>query len=160
MSVDYTTYVGPYIQVHNPKRATTEEYHTCSNKSCRNHKAKMCEKFCAECGSAIKLVSFPCEASLDFDVYNEFEDKLAEALTEYKPKDLEDFHFFIGNKKGSPGISFDPKTDCYVRELPQLNIEKETGVFSTMFKKEIARLKEFFGADAVQIKWGVLDWAS
>lgn len=160
MSVDYTSYVGPYIQVHNPKKPSTEEFHTCPNKKCRNHGVSIGNKFCEICGTEIKLVAFPCEKPVDFDIYQEFDDRVCHAFSEWKPKEYQDYLFVIGNRKGSPGRSFDPIQDSYIEDLTKLNTAEELLAFMKMFSKEITRLKEVFGNDAVQVKWGVLGWAS
>jgi hypothetical protein len=161
MGIDYHTYVGPYIQVHNPKRKTTEEYPTCSNEKCAKHKKHSYgDKFCPDCGSEIRSISFPCVAPLDFDVYEEFNDRLTKYFFECCPDEVEDFLCFAGNVNGSPGKSFYPKQEVYILEVSPSNIPKEIAALEEMYKEEINRLKAVFGNDAVQIKWGVLGSAS
>ena len=113
MGIDYKVYVGPYIEVYNPLKDSTEEYHTCPNKKCEKYKSKIGDKFCSVCGSKIKLVTFPCKESISFDVYEEFEgEPLSQALSESNQKEYREYKFYVPNLKGSPGRSFDPVGDC------------------------------------------------
>jgi hypothetical protein len=159
MGVDYTAYVGPYIQVHNPPRPSFEEYHTCTTANCSNQNKPMSSKFCPVCGGAVTLQSRPCQSPVQLDVFSEFNERLCEALSEYKPKDSKNEIFLIGNKQGIPGRSFDPIETCSAVDMTGFNITQETMLFRDMLTAELARLKEIFGEDAVQVKWGILCWA-
>ena len=63
MSVDRWTYLGPYVEAHHRKPATIETTRRgCTNVSCGNHPTDERDgfgggAFCAECGSAIGLVT-------------------------------------------------------------------------------------------------------
>ena len=159
MSIDYYAHVGPYIKIHNPKRHSTEEYHSCPNEKCSNHVKQMSEKFCPKCGTEIKLVAFPVEAPLDVDFYGKFEEKLCEAFGDYKPHNCDDYVFLIGNTKTSSGASLDIDSG-YEHEVKETDPATELEKFKTMFAKEIDTLKEIFGEKAIEVKWGILGWVS
>lgn len=161
MGVDYNCYVGPYIQVHNPPVASTEEYHTCPNDLCRNHKRRLSQKFCELCGDEIKLVAFPCQAPKDFDLYGECNEKLYEAMTEYgKSGDLKDEMIILSNVRGTPGFRFDPEESYFAKELTAASSAEQIAEFSRIFAPELDKIIATFGADNVKVKWGVLAWAS
>jgi hypothetical protein len=160
MGVDYNCYVGPYIQVHNPPVGSIDECHTCPNQKCRNHKHRMSEKFCPDCGQGIKLQGFPCLAPKDFDLYGECDERLYEAMSEYKPDKMKHEQFFLSNIRGTPGKNFDPKDECCVEDMTNVEIANEVTQFTTTLAPELTKIKAFFGADNVKVKWGVLSWAS
>lgn len=119
----------------------------------------MTDKFCPLCGEAIKLSAFPCQAPKEFNFYDEFNGSLSEVMTEYKPNAFKHHVFLISNKKGTPGESFDPVESILVKELSHVDSATEIAQFTHIFQKEIKILLSVFGADAVKIKWGVLNWA-
>jgi hypothetical protein len=104
------------------------------------------------------LITVPDKARIDFDAYEEFDDKLAEALREYKPEKCEDYQYFIPNQ-GKIGLHNDDITTI-ATEATQMTIATEYDRLNDKFKKEIARLREVFGDKNVEIKWGVLGWLS
>jgi len=160
MSIDYNTHVGPYIQVYNPKKPSTKEYHSCPDKKCFNYGSELSNKFCPNCGRAIILVTFPCTAATDFDIYEEkMDNDLSEIVTEWKPDGMESCMLFVSNRKGF-GKSYDARSDCYVSECNETTVVADVQRFITTFGKQIVRLKEVFGEKNVQIKWGVIGWAS
>lgn len=158
MGVDYNAYVGPYIRVHNPPKDSTEKYYTCVNNKCGNHEKDVSSEYCSECGKKIELLEIPCKERIDFDVYEEFGDRLAESLSEYRPDEFEDYQFFVPNT-GKIGNH----VDCRDTSVKSFDLEKpkmEINHFTSAFKKEIARIKKVFGKDVVVIEWGVLVWQS
>jgi len=160
MSVDYTVRIGPYILVHNPPKDGKEEYHTCVNNKCKNYKKAIADKFCSQCGVKIRLVSVPCQAPIDFDFYDEFNERLSPIMTQWKPKHLENYEILVSNEVSSSSVDFDPHQDFFEKELSQIDSSKEIADFLNKYEKEINRLREVIGADAVKTKWGVLSWAS
>lgn len=158
MSVDYNTYVGPYIKVHNPMKDSIEKYHTCTNKKCRNFEKEISSEYCSECGKKIKLTSRSCYKRIDFDEGEECEGRIAEALSEFKPDELKDHQFYIPNI-GKIGLHLDANYTS-VNPLEYQKPLMEVNHFQMSFSKPISRLKEVFGKNAVFIEWGVLVWQS
>ena len=161
MSVDYKCYVGPYIKVFNPEKDSTEEYHSCPNKKCDKHKKQLSDKFCPSCGTKITLVTFPCKSKIDFDIYKEFKkEPISEVMCESKPKELENYDFYISNSTKSPGININVVYEHFIKDFNETIIVSEVQQFEIQLSKEINRLKEVFGNENVQIKWGVMTWTS
>ncbi len=158
MSIDYSAHIGPYIKVYNPKKASTTELTLCCNKNCSQHNKEVDSKFCPECGSLIKTSKLPCRESIDFNVYDEFNERLHEMCPEEKPHKCDDYLYFAANDSKKFGVNIDP---TYCNEV---KISTESGEefmeFFDVYQKEIDRLKEIFGKDNVQIKYGVVTWAS
>lgn len=158
MSVDYNTYVGPYVKVHNPLKDFIEKYHTCTNKKCRNFEKEISSEYCSECGKKIGLLERLCRKRIDFDECDEFEGRIAEALPEFKPDELKDYQFYIPNI-GKIGLHLDAKYTS-VNPLENQKPLMEVNHFQMSFTKQIARIKKVFGKDAVTIEWGILVWQS
>lgn len=158
MSIDYNTYVGPYIEVYNPEKDSTEEYHSCPNKKCTNHTKDISAGFCSECGSKIERMSRKCKERVDFDTWEEFDDSICEVLCGYKPDGCENFMYLVSNV-GKIGLNLDGRNPS-INEIDCGKPLVEIFDFKSIKKKEIDRLKEVFGTDNVKIKWGVLVWCS
>jgi hypothetical protein len=151
MSVDYNTFVGPYLEVHNPLRNSTEEYHTCSNKKCKNHAKPISDKFCSKCGGKIKLERFPCQNRIEFDI-NVISEDLSEAMIEYNYNG-DNMYFYYSDY----GSSFDGN-DCIAKEIDINDPVKKLYEFQLKFKSEIEQIQNIFGKDNVKVKWGVFVW--
>ena len=91
MSVDYNTYLGPFVLVHNLPKSSFDEYHACDDKKCTNYHEKSSSKFCDCCGGKIKLVKVSENKPMRFDCYDELNERLAKALSEYKPDEYENY---------------------------------------------------------------------
>lgn len=159
MGVSASIRVGPYVAVHNPERDTTESYNTCSNTECKKHRVQFYGsdgKFCTECGSQITEQTFPCLGPIDFDEFEVLGDRLHKVTNEQK---FEDYDVFISNVRGH-GLSLDPENNEYLFDLTNTDRQEQVDKFTKSFDKEIKKLKETFGADAVTIKWGVVSWLS
>lgn len=160
MGVDYNVYAGPYIVVFNPLKDSTEEFYSCPNKKCNNHNKPISDEFCSKCGTKIERMIRPCQERIDFNYFEEFEERFAEAFPEYKPNGCDDYLYLITNMKNDVGVHIDPKYHVSetVFDLKE-QIEKLTE-FTNRNRKEIRKLKNVFGEKNVQIKWGVLSWQS
>lgn len=160
MSVDYNTFVGPYAEVYNPEKDSTEEYHTCLNPKCVNFEKDISDGFCSKCGARIERTSRPVKERIDFDWFYEFEnDQFCEVSCEYKPKGKEDYMFFATNTKNGTGLHLDGRFTSAI-EVDGDVIESEISRFHKVFSKEIEKLKKVFGKENVKVKWGVLIWCS
>ena len=167
MSVTRLTYCGPYIECKVKKTMSTFSKRTCPKAECGQHGANMwhdTERFCKECGTAIAEVSEEVEGdAVDFfDVMDE------------PGVDLESFYFGNEDRLSQKGIHVwivsrisrlgkKPQRDLYVYDddnsldsiTPQ-TIPSELEEFSRKARKELAWLRERYGADRVEVKWGIL----
>ena len=159
MSIDYQTYIGPYIQVHNPPVDSTEEIYTCSDLNCSNHRFRMSinNKYCPICGGPARLLSVSCKAPKEFYVDEETNERMYEAISEYKPEGMDNEMFIISNVKGTPGVEIGPHAAI---EYAHVSPYREISEFTDTFASELAKIKAFFGANNVYVKWGILCWAS
>lgn len=161
MSTDYNTYVGPYIKVYNPKKPSTKEYHSCTNKKCKNYEVELSSKFCDKCGDKIQLIKVPSSEAIDFDVYEKCNEVIAEVMCEYKPDELKEYNIYISNNRNKYNNSiYDPKYETYAINATVNSLTEDIYKFWMAFDKEIVKLKYVFGDDNVEIKWGVLGWTS
>jgi hypothetical protein len=156
MGVSYYVYIGPFIEAPNPEKPSFKEYFGCPNKECRNYNKHFAEKFCASCGTQIKLLKVPDLVRQKFDVYDEFDDKLAALSHDYLPDEKKDVAIFYPNQ-GKFGVNFSAY-DCEVMEMSQASIVDNTKRFVETHVKEIGRIKDVFGK--AEVKWGVLAHAS
>ncbi len=160
MGVDYNIYVGPYIVVHNPLKASTEEYHSCPTENCNNHKIPISDGFCSKCGSKIQRMLRSCQNRIDFDYWNGFGGRLAEAFFEYKPDGCEDYQYLIPNMGNDVGIHIDAKSGESENVIDMETLANDNKRFFDRMKKELRKLSSVFGKNNVTVKWGVLCWQS
>jgi hypothetical protein len=159
MGIDYHTHVGPYIRVKNTPTTGKEEYFSCPNSKCLNHQSKISDKFCGKCGSQITLISKPTLTPVKFDVYDETNEELRDAMTEEKPG-YEGYEFFVTNLTDGIGKSFNPKYEHYIFNTTSEKVTDELKKFKKVNKKHIDRIEEVFGKENVEVEWGVLGWMS
>lgn len=161
MGIDYHIHVGPYIKVKETIVKQKEEFYSCINIFCKNHKKHIADKFCNECGKKIELFSHFIDSSIDFDVYEEFDEKFCEGFSEYKPNSLNGFRIFISNKSDKLHESFNVKYDCFESSYTGEEINKKLVLFCNKYSKEINKIESVFGGEQnVSIHWGVLSWIS
>lgn len=158
MGVSYNVYLGPYIQVHNPKQDHKKSVRCCPEPACDNNGIPITAKFCSICGSKIIDCKVPVRERLEFYAYEETKDRLYELSSEYPPDGKEDYIFFTSNV-GKIGRHFSAY-DTHLEALNETVLTSEVQQFKQKFDKDIERLNEVFGKDAVQILWGVIAYAS
>lgn len=151
MGVSYTVYLGPYIEAPNPLKPSKREFH-----GCPKHMTPSSDKFCSKCGEPIKLLSVPSKGRVEFNVYEEFDDSLAELHEECRPSEKQDVAIFQPNK-GKFGLRF-RAYDAEVVPLNETVILDEVNRMKSTYAKEIERIKEVFGS--AEVKWGAIAYAS
>ena len=156
MGVSYYVYIGPYIQAPNPEKVHPHEFHSCSNKACRNHTREMSSKFCDKCGTPIALLTVQSTKRIDFDVWEQCGDRLEDVYVSYLPPDKRDFAIFLPNQ-GKFGNRLEAH-DSTVLELNETIMIDEVNRFEVYFQKDIARIAEVFGKS--EVKWGVVAYES
>lgn len=167
MSFYRTTYTGPHIVCKTHKVSVEKTIRTCSNSTCSQYELEIYGnvKFCDQCGSPVqnRLVNY-FEDNIDsFEVRM----NLDEALSEVPGDDFSswmkknDVHIWISNRH-IPNVrefSFDDDGVRYVPITAEL-IADELEKFSVFFEKEIFILKEEYGAENVELKWGLIHYTS
>lgn len=153
MSVSYSVYVGPYLEAPNPEKPSMEQFNGCVNDKCKNEHRRSSDIFCPQCGKKCGTVSVTSTSRIDFDVYEECDERLSKVSNEDMPSDLAIFE----PNKGKFGRRFSAY-DSSIVELNETIIADEVSRFKSFFTKDIARIKEVFGKATV--KWGVVAYAS
>lgn len=158
MGISYYTYAGPFIKVHNPLIDSIEEYHSCVNHKCRNHKKEISTKYCGQCGKKTKTIKRSCRERIPFDGWNKIAPNLREVLSEYLPDEPIEYEYYISNI-GEFGNLFDGQFQNIKIVTPE-EIQECVKKFKTKFEKAIIRIKNVFGHKNVTVEWGVLTWCS
>ena len=158
MSCHYHVFIGPYLEVHNPIRETTEKIRSCGNPNCGRHKKRLInssDQFCPSCGEKIRHVDVPSRGRKEFNIYDEFTaERLTEARFEGMPKQYQDYMLFCSNMNDCDGKTFYDTVEVVSMDQNTPNAQIEE--FAKYFAIEIARIAEVFGKDVVKIKWGVI----
>ncbi len=116
----------------------------------------MSQQFCPKCGSEIGLIAVPAKERIEFDIYDEFDDRLNEIAQHYGDMDEE---IYISNKNN---LGSGKDYESYERNIIQIFPDEIPGALEKMktdFEKEISRLKEVFGENNVNIQFGVINYA-
>lgn len=155
MSVHYHVFLGPYLEVHNPIKATTVKKRSCPNEQCFNNGELVQANFCPKCGTKVLHIEVAARGRKAFNAYDELDgERLIELRFEDMPKECKDFMYFHSNLTKCAGRTFCDSTEIVPMDENTPNAEKER--FARDFAKEIARIKEVFGESAIKIKWGAI----
>lgn len=172
MGITYKAYVGPVIVC--KKKITVHDKHSgCVKEGCPQHhvQARGKVKFCPECGTQIGLFTTPREVSA-VEVWELFDGKepFTKAFADYPPKALKDFDILLPNYRRD----YDPDEDDQTRRqffvyvddgttcqnMTDIKQGDELHWLMTTYKTEIEKLKEAYGNENVQFRWGFLTWGS
>lgn len=170
MSIDYSTYLGPYVSCKTHKVDKTRTKRTCSKVDCSKYESEVWDKntkFCDVCGSSINDREYIVQVS-NVDS-GELRMTLDEALVTpagdsmWKWMRDNDIHLWISNLIKIPGqdrnFSFDPKyEEQYVPHIDQGMIDAELKAFSDCFSKEIQLLRQEYGEYNVSLHWGLVHY--
>lgn len=157
MSCHYHVFLGPYLEVFNPVKNTTVKRQSCPNAACTNHKKLVEANFCDKCGTKIKHIEVESRGRQRFNSYEEFGGESLIEVT-HEGMDEEDYIRFESNIRGVGGRTFYDEVAVLPIDSNTPNAEIEA--FNKHFAREIRILVNFFGADAVKIKWGAIAYWS
>ena len=164
MGVDYSAYVGPYVEATNSEAMLTIEKQCCTNDSCSKYKItdrmKPDDKFCSTCGSVIGPMSVSkkgqqvCEWE-DVRCRWEDEDRMTTAGSEgdLRPNTV----IYIANQEGY-GYYLDVKYNCKLIDMGEIDTVKEIRRFEGNYADEIAVIRDAYGEENVKIKYGAMNW--
>jgi ribosomal protein L32 len=162
MSCNYHVFLGPYLEVHNPIRKTTEKIRSCANEKCKRHKKQLSDssaQFCPSCGEKIRHVDIPCEGRKEFNIYDEFKkERLTELSFEGMPDECENYMYFHSNLRDCAGRTFYDNT--MMLPMNETTPLKEIAEFTARFGDEIQHITKIFGAENVKIRWGAFAYWS
>jgi hypothetical protein len=165
MSVDVSTYCGPYVECKVQKLRLTYEERQCPNAACTRYKQEnRVNKLCPECGTAIQAVTLEVEVhAVDpWELEEEFESRLFQPFGEYE-SNLSDqgLHIWLGGRSSdddgpSVGSFALFEYEESLTEVRPADIQAELKRFQTDYRDELKLLRERYGASKVKVKWGVL----
>lgn len=152
MSIDYGTYVGPYVRCVVGQVDTQKERPQCT-KCGRGYASPL--GFCHDCGGKIDMVAHieMDDAVDDWDVREHIQDRLATPSGDgyYTWKRENHAHLWVPNINSS-GYHLDTREDFNLVEITDIG----TVAFELQFSGDIAYLRSQYGADNVTIHWGII----
>ncbi len=155
MGCDFYVNIGPVVVINNPPRDTIERHVSCCNDKCKQFHKYGVGKFCPDCGSPIQDWLKPVFKPLDIDFYTLLKQNLMETDHErqdactviLKPnRNSREVGHAQYNLKQQPFEHF-PKVDEMVS-----SVEK----FKELFQDELNILKETFGVENVDVRYGTI----
>lgn len=171
MSIDYSTYLGPYAACKTHKVDETKKKRTCSNTACEQYEREVWDKktqFCSTCGAAINDREYvvPVDNVNASDIR---ESLLREVLVTPSGDSMwkwmrdNNLHIWISNLSKIPGqdrkFSFDPRhEEQYIPSITPEMIAAELERFNDRFEKEIQLLRQEYGEENVTILWGLVHY--
>jgi hypothetical protein len=159
MGVDYTVYVGPYIEVKYVKAPTGTElisYKTCSNTSCKRRGfAEYKSKFCSDCGHSIELLSEEVETELSAIEFLNKYDLLSEISADNSEDEEGDTQLFFPINNDLKGGCWSVKHDEIWEDLSDLNAAEEIEKTKAICANSLKIIEEVYGNKPV-VKWGVV----
>lgn len=164
MSIDYEVYVGPYVECKTKTAKITVRNRGCTNPECVNFERPTVHDFCPACGQQISMFEMEVEGETpDVDPLME-DDQFCAFLLPICNEGADSIsrdrsvQIFTPNQVEAPGYLFDPKTDMDFREMEPETIQAEKTYVEGM--EQMARLRDFYGDENVEVKWGILNWWS
>jgi len=164
MSLDYTTYLGPYLQCKVSKTDSMTTRRTCTNSACPNQNGHMNSKFCYECGSPIGDVGFIVKANKvdSGDIREAIHNDMCPPGGEYFYKLSRDqgIDIWIGNlyrTKNSRPFSFD-REESQLIPIGAGVMKGEIDEFVAQYAKQIEVIEKAYGKDNVELKWGLIHY--
>jgi hypothetical protein len=157
VSIDYSLYIGPYVVYKVGKKPAERCVSVCSLTSC-NRRALPGERFCPEDGSEIVEVSSPTQ--VDTVDQDEMERRFGYSLIGMSggQRIVQDGeHIYLSNQRCWRS---DPITDHFLSEVVPVRISAAICLFEGDYFREIALLREHYGAENVRIAWGIGIFAS
>ena len=161
MGMDQTIYIGPYLYCRNSQQDTTEPVITCNNEDCeKRHYRHLMGKHCYECGTILAECSVPTKTSPVswYDFSTAVDETLSEGLGENIDPNA---HSWIPNRYDEwpedRRHDYDRYTEHRGCRIEPKTIEQELTWFEKTFAKEIETAREMYGAENVNVEWGVLN---
>lgn len=166
MSIDYSTYIGPYVECRFENKETTEKRRCCPTKSCKRFGKEVYEKatkFCDQCGAQIEVVEFPkiVEAVDDYELRMSMDEALHTPMGDelhFWQKE-NNIHIWMPNRylkcEDYPRIEVEHR-ESSIQEIPVELPAAQIAAFKSQFEKELAMLAKEYGDDKMTYKWGVI----
>lgn len=168
MSIDLTTYLGPYVLCKTHKVEEVRKKRACSNTACSKYESEVWDKstqFCPSCGSGILEREYTVTvANVN---RNEVQcDLLREALVVPAGDEMwqmmkdQDFHIWISNYGNIAPRRFsnNPREGSHFSPITPEIMVSESDAFYARFEKEIQILRQEYGEENVSLGWGMVHY--
>ncbi len=169
MGVDYSTFLGPYVECKvsqtTTKKRTPLMRRTCPNPECGQYLRVFAEKnkFCPACGNKVAEVTVdkPADSVNPHELQQQIDERLVfppnGALSDYMKKN--GTHLWLPNQKFSDRkCHYDHKEET-VEEIALERIMNDFEDFHGVFQNDLNVLAEAYGQDNILIKWGLINYA-
>jgi hypothetical protein len=172
VSSETNIYVGPFAKCKIEQLPGSYKRPACPNEACKDHRKTVpsLNKFCKSCGTRIELVKFQTtvdsvDMGEDDEIYYELEELDLDSPTFQSNHDVPDKdkqHIWY-SKSGELKIGdiSDPDIIAHLKgetTAQYYDISNELDEFTK--SKGFQRLRELYGADNLEVHWGVLSWIS
>lgn len=161
VSIDYSTYVGPYVVCAVNLWGVSRSRRSCPNPTCKNHGAYMPAGFCPTCGTAVSDVRFSeQEFAVDDD---DLREQIDERLVTAHGGAYAEWTHTNSAHLWKPNVAWaslrDPhldRTDFNLQDITADLVQAELAQFESFFAPELAQLRTAYGEAAVSVRWGVI----
>lgn len=161
MSIDYSTYVGPYVRCAVGTKKERASRQTCPNVACPNMGAHL-KGFCPLCGSAIAEVPYTYLVSA-VDTYD-LQEAIHERLTDANG---DAYHEWVRENAAhlwKPNVAWaslrdphlDSRTDFNLQDITADLVRAELAQFEVFFADDLATFRTAYGEASVTVRWGVI----
>ena len=162
MSIDRRVYVGPFVRCRRKTEEVRESRKGCVKPACRRFRdwraAVRWQMFCPDCGYQLgewrELVTRDA-----VDV----EELTGGALSEVRPMCSlpwqDEWAILLPNEDRDPPREFRVEGDVLLDLIGVMECDEFLWL-KQAFAAELVKLREAFGADGVDVRWGVVAWSS
>jgi hypothetical protein len=158
MGISYKTYVGPYVHCAAQVIDVTVVRRGCTNAACVG--AYGGGPFCSRCGSPIgdRPIATRAHAVDAWEVSNTLNERLStpggDAYVEWA--ELNESHLWLPNVPYGRNGHLEEYADFALVPLTAGAIALDLTTFASAFADDLRTLREIYGADAVNVYWGVV----
>lgn len=161
MSIDYRTYVGPYVRCAVGTKEIQALRIACPNAECPNHTREMRTPYCDRCGARVGSVehTVTVDAVDVWDMREALNDTLATPSGDAYMRwaEANHAHLWISNvavPMRDPHL--ESRVDFALFEITSTRVVAELDTFRRQFQNEILQLIAAYGGDAVTLHWGIV----
>jgi len=158
MSIDVSTYVGPFAVNQVKEIESKRKLKTCPQESCSQHDMHMGTAFCHVCGTKVVEIEIPVTT---FIAAHEVQEKIKDALTEPMGDWFRDWRLhnkkqiWIANRKlNVPRETYSVRYETGVFPFEPKLMYDEVKVFKEQFANELKIIEEIYGN--ISFEWGMI----